>query len=88
MALSTREREILDLEREWWRTAPTKQSAIRDRLGCSPAAYYAVLRRLADSKEAFGYDPLVVQRLRRRLARERRARVTGETLGPARHHPR
>ncbi|HKH89058.1 MAG TPA: DUF3263 domain-containing protein [Acidimicrobiales bacterium] len=88
MALSTREREILDLEREWWRTAPTKQVAIRDRLGCSPAAYYSVLRRLADSKDAFGYDPLVVQRVRRRLARERRARVTGETLGPARHDPR
>jgi len=88
MALSTREREVLDLERDWWRSAPTKQVAIRERLGCSPAAYYAALRRLVASEEAFRYDPLVVQRVRRRHAREHRARFSGEPSGPVRHHPR
>jgi len=61
--------------------------AIRDRLGCSPGAYYAALRRLVASEEAFRYDPLVVQRVRRRQERERRARVAGVT-GPVRHHRR
>jgi hypothetical protein len=88
MALSAREREVLDLERDWWRSAPTKRDAIQDRLGCSPAAYYAVLRRVVGSEEAFRYDPLVVQRVRRRRDRERRARVFGETSGPVRHQPR
>jgi len=87
MALSTREREVLDLERDWWRSGSTKQAAIRNRLGCSPGAYYAALRRLVASEEAFRYDPLVVQRVRRRQERERRARVAGVT-GPVRHHRR
>jgi len=79
MALSARERSILDLERDWWLTASTKEQAIRGRLGCSPATYYASLRRLASSREAFEYDPLVIKRLERRLARRRRARFTGGT---------
>jgi Protein of unknown function (DUF3263) len=78
MALSTRERDLLDLERDWWLRAPTKKGAIRDRLGCSPASYYAALRRLTGSDEAFEYDPLVVQRLRKRLDHQRRARLGGE----------
>ncbi len=84
MALSSRERAVLDLERDWWRTGSTKQMAIRARLGLSPGAYYAALRRLATSDDAFAYDPLVVQRLRRRQQRRRRAVVTG-TNGPVRH---
>jgi hypothetical protein len=83
MALNERERQVLDVEREWWLHAPTKEQAIRDRLGCSPAAYYAALRRLASSPEAFSYDPLVVTRLRRRRDQRRRARFAG---GSALHH--
>jgi hypothetical protein len=81
MALSTRQREVLDLEREWWRWSPTKKAAILDRLGCSPAAYYAVLRRLTPSEDALRYDPLLVRRLRRRAAEERRRRVGGVAPG-------
>jgi len=77
MALTDREREVLDLERNWWFSAPTKQQAIAERLGCSPATYYAALRRLAPSADAFAYDPLVVQRLRKRAVNRRRIRVTG-----------
>ena len=79
MALSARERSILDLERDWWLGAATKEQAIRDRLGCSPATFYATLRRLVSSREAFEYDPLVMKRLERRAARRRRARFTGGT---------
>ena len=74
MALTDRERRVLDVERDWWVSSPSKAVAIQERLGLSPGAYYGVLRRLADSPEAFAYDPLVVHRLRRRRARRRTAR--------------
>ncbi len=87
MTLSAREREVLDLEREWWRSGSSKKAAIRERLGWSPGTYYAALRRLVASEEAFCYDPLVVQRVRRRQERERRARISG-VPGPISHHRR
>lgn len=75
--LTDKDREVLDLERDWWHSAPTKQAAIAARLGCSPTAYYAVLRRLTTNDEALAYDPLVVRRVRRRLVRHRRSAVEG-----------
>jgi Protein of unknown function (DUF3263) len=87
MALSERERDVLDLERDWWCTSSSKRVAIRDRLNCSPATYYALLRRVVATEEAFAYDPLVVQRVRRRQEQERRARLAG-TTGPVRNHTR
>jgi hypothetical protein len=86
MGISERDRLMLDLEREWWQRAPTKEQAIRETLGCSPATYYAGLRRLAGSADAFAYDQLVVARLRRRLDRQRRSRF--EPGPAARHRPR
>lgn len=86
MALSERDQAVLEVERGWWQWAPTKEQAVRERLGCSPAAYYAALRRLAASAEAYAHDPLTVARLRRRAARRRLARFEP---GPAvRHRPR
>lgn len=84
MALSTRERSILDLERDWWLSSPTKERAIRERLGCSPAAFYAALRRLLGSKDALAYDPLVMKRLERRVQRRRRERLSGTVVQPRR----
>jgi hypothetical protein len=83
MALTEREREMLDLERDWWLHAATKEQAIRDRLNCSPASYYAALRRLASSAAAFDYDPLVIARLRRRRDERRRSRFAAD---PALRH--
>lgn len=77
MALSSRERTILDIERDWWLSSPTKERAIRERLGCTPAAYYAALRRLAGSPEAAEYDPLVMKRLERRTRLREKARISG-----------
>ncbi len=83
MALSERDRAVLDFERSWWTQAGPKEAAIRERLDLSPARYYQVLSRLLESDEAVAYDPLVVRRLRRRRDRRRRARYEGRSAdGP------
>ncbi len=83
MALSERDRAVLDFERCWWTQAGPKQVAIRERLDLSAARYYQVLNRLLESDEAIAYDPLVVHRLRRRRDRRRRARYGGRSAdGP------
>jgi len=74
MSLTRRDRNVLDVERDWWLSSPSKRRAIKDRLGLSPSTYYGVLRRLTASPEAAAYDPLVIHRLRRRLSRRRRDR--------------
>jgi hypothetical protein len=81
--LSDRQRAILDLERAWWTETGSKRDAIRDRLGLSPARYYALLAPLLDSEEAATYDPLLVRRLQRQRGRRRRARFeTRSAEGP------
>lgn len=77
MALSDRDRDILDFERSWWREPGSKTDAIRSRLHLSPARYYRVLAALVTSPEADHYDPLLVRRLRRVQARRRQARFEG-----------
>jgi hypothetical protein len=86
MALSDRDRAILDFERTWWTQAGPKEEAIRSRLGLSSTRYYQVLGGLLDTPEAEVYDPLVVRRLRRGRKLRRRARFEGRSAGgrPAR----
>ena len=81
MALSERDRAILDFERSWWTEPGVKEDAIRSRLGLSGTRYYQLLGTLLDSPEADTYDPLVVRRLRRLRDRRRRARFEGRTAG-------
>jgi hypothetical protein len=70
--LSDRDREILTFEREWWRYAGAKESAVRDRFGLSTAAYYQALNAIIDRADALAHDPLLVRRLRRmRFTRQR-----------------
>jgi hypothetical protein len=72
LGLSLRESEMLTFERQWWRAAGAKETAIRDRFGLSPTRYYQVLNALVDRSEALAADPLLVRRLRRvRAARQR-----------------
>ena len=66
--LSAQDESILALERRLWRRVATKEEAIRSTLGLSPEVYYARLSALIDSDEAMAYDPLLVQRLQRRVA--------------------
>jgi hypothetical protein len=72
LGLSRREHEMLTFERQWWRRAGAKETAIRDRFGVPPTRYYQVLNALVDRPDALAADPLLVRRLRRlRRARQR-----------------
>jgi hypothetical protein len=81
MALSDRDRAILDFERTWWSEPGPKETAIKERFDLSPTRYYQVLADLLDSPDAIAYDPLVVRRLRRLRDRRRRARFEGRRAG-------
>ncbi len=79
--LSRREHEMLTFERQWWRLAGAKETAIRDRFGVPPTRYYQVLNALVDRPDALAADPLLVKRLRRlRTARQRQRSVRGPVL--------
>lgn len=69
--LTEREREILAFERLRWKHAGAKDSATRERFGCTPWRYQQELRGLLDRPEALEHDPQTVNRLRR--LREQRA---------------
>ncbi|MBK9180286.1 MAG: DUF3263 domain-containing protein [Acidimicrobiales bacterium] len=86
MALSERDKAILDFERSWWTEPGPKEAAIRERFELSAARYYQILGELLDTPEALAYDPLAVRRLRRLRDRRRRARFEGSSVGqpPAR----
>jgi hypothetical protein len=77
MALTERERAVLELERCWWQLPGSKEQAIRERIGLSATRYYQVLGALSESPEALGHDPLVVMRVRRARDARRRARFEG-----------
>ena len=81
MALSERDKAILDFERTWWTQPGPKELAIRDRFELSATRYYEVLNGLLESSDAMTYDPLVVRRLRRLRDRRRRARFEGRRAG-------
>lgn len=66
--LTPLQESILAFERLTWRRAGEKDNEIRARFGISPAAYYVELSRLIESDAAMAYDPLLVQRLQRRIA--------------------
>ena len=75
VALTDRDRKILDLERAWWTEAEPKDAQIRERFELSTTRYHQLLVELLDDEEALSYDPLVVRRLRRQRDRRRRARL-------------
>lgn len=71
-SLSDRDREILEFERQWWKYAGAKETAVREKFDMSSTRYYQVLNALIDRPEALEADPLLVRRLRRlRAARQR-----------------
>jgi Protein of unknown function (DUF3263) len=70
--LSERDCEILEFERQWWKYAGAKETAVREKFDMSATRYYQVLNALIDRPEALEADPLLVRRLRRlRAARQR-----------------
>jgi hypothetical protein len=76
--LDDRSRAVLDFEREAWKLTTTKERAIRERFGFSPARYHQLLHRTIDRPEALTYDPMLVRRLRRVREARRRARTASD----------
>jgi len=72
--LGERDREILEFERQWWKYAGAKETAIRESFDMSATRYYQVLNALIDRPEALVEDPLLIRRLRRMRAERQRAR--------------
>ena len=72
--LSERDRRVIDFERQWWKYAGSKESAIKELFDMSPTRYYQVLNALIDSPVALAHDPMLVKRLRRQRATRQRAR--------------
>ena len=81
--LSELEIKMLEFERNWWRHAGSKESAIKELFNLTPPAYYQLLNNLIDRQEALMAQPILVKRLRRiRDARTvaRSSRKLGFTL--------
>ncbi len=72
--LAERDRRILDFERQWWKYAGAKETAIRDLFDMSSTRYYQLLNALLDSPAALEHDPMLVKRLRRMRSARQRAR--------------
>jgi len=71
--LTDRDRGILEFERQWWKYAGAKDTAIRERFDLTVERYYQVLNHLIDQQGAMEHDPMLVKRLRRqREVRTRR----------------
>ncbi|MEZ5091233.1 DUF3263 domain-containing protein [Nocardioides sp.] len=73
-SLSDRDRDILEFERQWWKYAGAKETAVREQFDMSATRYYQVLNALIDRPEALEADPLLVRRLRRLRATRQRQR--------------
>lgn len=72
MALTDRDRSILEFERSWWKESRPKEAVINERFELSATRYYQILAELVESDEAYEADPLVIRRLRRQRDRRRR----------------
>ena len=81
MALSDRDRAILEFECGWWLEPGPKEAAIRSRLGLSASRYRELLHQLLDDPEALAFDPLLVRRLLRTREAKRRSRFDGRSAG-------
>lgn len=78
--LTELERDMLEVERLWWKYAGAKEQVIREKFDMSTTRYYQVLNTLIDSEAALAHDPLLIKRLRRvrsQRQRERSARRSG-----------
>ena len=78
MALSDRDRAILEFEQGWWLEPGTKEAALRARLDLSPSRYRELLYAVIDAPDAMAFDPLVVRRVRKVREQNRKARFEGK----------
>ena len=80
IGLSELEIKLLEFERNWWRHAGSKESAIKELFNLTPPAYYQLLNNLIDRNEALLAEPILVKRLRR-LRDSRTAQRSSSKLG-------
>ncbi len=73
--LTDLENQILDFEKNWWRFAGAKESAIKELFELSAPGYYQLLNDLIDRDDALVASPMLVKRLRRL----REARMSART---------
>ena len=73
--LTDLERRILEFERDWWRFAGPKESAIKELFDLTAPRYYQLLNDLIDRADALEAAPMLVKRLRRL----REARMSART---------
>lgn len=74
-------RAVLEFERDAPGLDATRERALRERFGVSPARYHQALDRALERPEALEYDPSLVLRLRR-VREDRRRRRTAIRLVP------
>ncbi|KAE8764078.1 DUF3263 domain-containing protein [Georgenia thermotolerans] len=75
------EAQILAFERQWWKYAGAKETAIRELFDMSATRYYQVLNQLLDSEAALAADPMLVKRLRRMRSARQRERSSRRLTG-------
>ena len=63
--LTDLEIRILEFERNWWRFAGAKESAIKDLFDLTAPRYYQLINDLIDREDALEASPMLVKRLRR-----------------------
>ena len=73
--LTDLETRILDFERNWWRFAGAKETAIKELFDLTAPRYYQLLNDLIDRDDALAASPMLVKRLRRL----REARMSART---------
>jgi hypothetical protein len=73
-SLTERDLAVLAFERQWWKYAGAKETAIKDLFDMSATRYYQVLNALIDRPDALVADPMLVKRLRRLRSSRQRTR--------------
>ena len=63
--LTDLETRILEFERNWWRFAGAKETAIKELFDLTAPRYYQLLNDLIDREDALLAAPMLVKRLRR-----------------------
>ena len=63
--LTDLETRILEFERNWWRFAGAKETAIKDLFDMTAPRSYQLLNDLIDRDDALEASPMLVKRLRR-----------------------
>jgi len=90
-ALTEREEQILEFERQWSQHVGAKDEAIRETFSVSAARYYQLLNAVIDSPGAARQDPMLIGRLQRARASRAHARsaraFTSSASGGSSVHP-